>query len=111
MQPHSSINLLDDMVSHLSAMGELPKSADRTEACMSFADTILEVIQGPCKGNQQHLAISTELVEVLNRMMRAREDEADCEAEDEQELKACVLDIYKALLEVHRHRAAHGRAL
>eukprot|EP00937_MAST-01D_sp_MAST-1D-sp2_P002362 g2362.t1 len=98
-QPKSNVNLLDSMAHHLSVAVHLPKSSDRTEGALQFADTILEVIQGPCVGNQEHLAINTELVEVLNRMMRAKEDENDCDPEDEGELKATVLAIYKALLE------------
>ena len=98
----ATINLLDDMVAHLSRVSSLPKSAARTESLMAFADTILEVVQGPCAGNQEHLAINTELVEVLNRLMRARVEVNDCEEEDELDLKVVVLCIFKGLTEGQR---------
>ena len=31
---------------------------------------IVEVIQGPCVGNQTHFALNTEVLETINRAMR-----------------------------------------
>jgi hypothetical protein len=60
--------------------------------------TILEVIQGPCEGNQAHFALNTELIETLNRVMRAKVVN-DCVEEEEIELKKTAVDIFQGLLE------------
>ncbi|GMI18313.1 hypothetical protein TrLO_g8656, partial [Triparma laevis f. longispina] len=98
-QPNNirSINLLDDFVNYLSFLSKNP-SNESTEAAIAVAGTILEVIQGPCVQNQKHFAMSTELIEILNRMMRIKGgDDADEESEDE--LKKTGLEIFQALLE------------
>ena len=98
-QPTNSVsyNLLDDFVSYLNTLSRLPC---RTSTCagIRLSATILEVIQGPCEGNQAHFALNTELVEALNRINRAKMS-GDCVEEEEIELKKTSIDIFQGLLE------------
>jgi hypothetical protein len=71
-----TVNLLDDMVLHFQELCNLtlstpaPAPAGLLTTTKKFASLILEVIQGPCKGNQIHFAQHTPLVETMNRAMR-----------------------------------------
>jgi len=98
-QPNNSktYNLLDDFVDYLAFLSK-NISPESTNAANMVAGTILEVIQGPCVGNQKHLAMNTELIEILNRMMRSKPG-PDADEEEEDELKKCGLEIFEALLE------------
>jgi hypothetical protein len=100
-QPHNdhSINLLTEMVSHFSTISKLEtRSSIRTAA--AIADLILEVIQGPCVGNQEYFAQETELLETMNHMMRYKVESGDEDEEEEAEdLKTTMLKVFKALLE------------
>ncbi|GMH52463.1 hypothetical protein TrRE_jg12234, partial [Triparma retinervis] len=90
-------NLLDDFVNYLSFLSKNP-CPESTEAGIAVAGTILEVIQGPCVENQKHFAMNTELIEILNRMMRIKGGD-DADEESEEELKKTGLEIFEALLE------------
>jgi len=98
-QPNSkgSVNLLDDLVSYLKCLSQI-HCRTSTVASIRVASTILEVLQGPCTGNQEHLALNTDILEVLNRIIRSVVMR-DCVREEEIELKKTVLDILAALLE------------
>jgi hypothetical protein len=69
-----------------------------TFAGIRLSATILEVIQGPCGGNQSHFALNTELIETLNRINRTKIS-ADGAEEEETELKKTSIDIFQGLLE------------
>ena len=97
-----SINLLDDMVAYMVALSRLPCKTS-TKASLAIEATILEVIQGPCEGNQDYFALNTSLVETLNHQMRARMI-GDCELSDELELKKTGIDIFQGLLEGQGHK-------
>ena len=99
-QPNNpvQVNLLDDLVLYINTLSRL-QCRTSTNCAIRVAATILEVIQGPCSLNQQHLALNTDLLEVMNRIMRLKHGSADCVAEEEIELKKTVVDIYEALLE------------
>ena len=64
-QPNSdgTINLLDDFVAYLKCLSQI-HCRTSTLAAIRVANTILEVLQGPCTGNQEHLALNTDLLEV-----------------------------------------------
>ena len=98
-QPNNKLNynLLDDFVNYLNCLSRLPC---RTSTCAAnrVAATILEVIQGPCEGNQAHFALNTELIETLNRINRAKIVN-DCVDEEEVELKKSSIDIFQGVLE------------
>ncbi len=98
-QPNNfvQVNLLDDFVSYLQALDGI-KCRTSTVAALRVGATILEVIQGPCVGNQDHFALNTELLETLNRKMR-HQPVNDCVEEEEIELKKTAVDIFQALLE------------
>ena len=98
-QPHNrtSYNLLDDFVNYLNCLSRIPCRTSTT-AAIRLSATILEVIQGPCEGNQAHFALNTELIETLNRVNRAKMIN-DCVEEEEVELKKTSIDIFQGLLE------------
>jgi hypothetical protein len=99
-QPHNrvSYNILDDLVNYLNFLSNTTPCQIDVEAAVRVSATILEVIQGPCVGNQTHFTLNTELVETLNRINRRRL-ENDCSASEEIELKKTSIDIFQGLLE------------
>jgi hypothetical protein len=99
-----SINLLDDMVSYLVCLGRIPCRTSTT-AALAVGATVLEVIQGPCEGNQDHFSLNTSLIETLNHQMRARVT-GDCDEAQEIELKKTGIDIFQALLEGQGQKTA-----
>jgi hypothetical protein len=105
-QPNNrvSYNLLDDFVGYLSTLSRLPCQTS-TEVGIRLAATILEVIQGPCEGNQLHFALDTPLIETLNRLNRAKM-EHDCLEEKEIEFKKVCIDIFQGLLEGQGEKSA-----
>jgi len=98
-QPNNAvqINLLDDFVNYFNVLSRLPCQTS-TNAAIRVGATIVEVIQGPCVGNQNFFALSTEILEIQNRIMRAKIVN-DCKVEGEVELKKICLDTISALLE------------
>jgi len=98
-QPNNlrSINLLDDFVGLLNICSQRPsRSASATADAVTA--TILEVIQGPCVKNQEYFAINSELIEIMNRVLRAPVT-GDCDAEEEDNVKKTVLEIFEGLTE------------
>ena len=90
-------NLLDQMVDYLNVVSKIPfRVASR--AANRVAELVLEVLQGPCEANQLHFCRKTDLLEILNRMMRSRTRNDQNELE-EKTLKFTVVKIFQALLE------------
>jgi hypothetical protein len=98
-QPNNlvSFNLLEEFVKYLGCLSRIPCRTS-TVTAIRLAATILEVIQGPCEGNQVHFALNTELIETLNRLNRAKMVN-DCVEDEEIELKKICIDIFQGLLE------------
>jgi hypothetical protein len=98
-QPNNvfSVNLLDDFVSYLNYLSKSPCRTS-TDAALRLTATILEVLQGPCVQNQSYLALNTDILETMNRILRAKMP-ADGIYEQELELKTTVIDIFRGLLE------------
>ncbi|RYG58826.1 hypothetical protein EON64_20895, partial [archaeon] len=98
-QPNNNVsyNLLDDLVNYLNCLSRFPCRTSTT-AAIRVASTILEVIQGPCEGNQVHFALNTELIETLNRLNRAKMG-PDSAEDEEVELKKTSIDILQGILE------------
>ena len=98
-QPNNSVscNVLEDFANYINCLSRIPCRTS-TIAGIRLSATILEVIQGPCVGNQSYFALSTELVETLNRLNRAKLVN-DCVEEEEVELKKISIDILQGLLE------------
>jgi len=105
-QPNNvvSINLLDDFVLYLQALDNI-KCRTSTAAESAVSALVLEVIQGPCEGNQDYFALNTELIETLNRKIRQRPVN-DCDETEEIELKKGAIDIFQALLEGQARKTA-----
>ena len=101
----TSVNLLDDMVAYLVCLGKI-SSPTSTKAALVVGACILEVIQGPCEGNQDHFALHTSLMDSLNNLMRARADFDHSDKAQEVELKKTVVDIFQGLLEGQGRRVA-----
>ena len=91
------VNLLDDFVTYLNSLSRL-QCRTSTEAAIRIASTVLEVLQGPCNGNQRHFALNTELIEALNRLLRAKAVR-DCLVIEELNLKFIAIKIFLALIE------------
>ena len=62
----------------------------------SVGDVIVEVIQGPCVGNQLHFTPNTDILEIQNRIMRSTVV-ADCVEEEEIEVKTICLDTISVI--------------
>ncbi|RYG69663.1 hypothetical protein EON64_02170, partial [archaeon] len=101
---NTSVNLLDDFVLYLQMLDGI-RCRTSTTAALSVSATILEVIQGPCEGNQEYFALNTELIETLNRVIRQHSSEDSDEAQ-ELELKKGAIDIFQALLEGQARKTA-----
>ena len=96
---HQSVNLLDYFVNYMTALSRLPCRTS-TQAGIAVANTVLEVIQGPCDMNQEYFVVNTELIETINRLLRASiEPGSDCDEGEEFELKKTCIDILQGLLE------------
>lgn len=93
----SSTNLLIDLSLYMNTLSRIPCQTS-TNAGIRVASTILEVLQGPCETNQLFFALNTDIMETINRLLRANVIN-DCVKEEEIELKCTVVDILQALLE------------
>jgi inositol 1,4,5-triphosphate receptor type 3 len=97
----AEFNLLDIFVSHIRELHKLPSQVS-THSMNCMLATILEVIQGPCVGNQVHFAINTEMLEILNRLIKKEKKSSltrNLDEEAEEELRETTIMIFKALLE------------
>jgi len=110
-QPNNEVqvNLLKTLVSTLKDVSKVNGACARG-TILAVLELILEDLQGPCKGNQEDLCHQTDLLETMNRMMRdkaeddpafagATEEEQEEIQEEIDEMKTCILCIFKALLE------------
>ena len=105
-QPNNlvSVNLLDVLVLYIQTLDTV-RCRTSTEAAMAVYAVILEIIQGPCEGNQDYFALNTELIETLNKKIRQRPVN-DCDELAEAALKTVAIDILQALLEGQGHKTA-----
>ena len=78
---NQSINLLDDFVQYFNTLSRI-RCRTSTAAATAVGDVIVEVIQGPCVGNQTHFALNTDLLEVQNRVLRSKTVN-DCDDDEE----------------------------
>ena len=98
-QPNNllSVNLLDDLVLYLQALDPI-KCKTSSAAEGHVCALVLEVLQGPCPGNQDYFALSTELLETINKKIR-QQVVHDCDENEELELKKGYMEIMQGLLE------------
>ena len=92
-----SVNLLDNLVVYLNTLTRMPCRTSTT-ASNGVANLVLEILQGPCEGNQLYFTLNTELLETMNRMLRSPAVH-DCVHEEETDLKMTTIDIFCGLLE------------
>lgn len=92
-----SVCLLDDFVNYLTALSKMPCVVS-TKAAIKVVFMILTTIQGPCEENQYHYAVNTQLLEALNRLMRAKPFPG-CIQEEEIQLKILTIGCFQGLLE------------
>ena len=92
-----TICLLDDFVNYLTALSKMPSRVSTT-AAIKVVFMILTTIQGPCEDNQYHYAVNTQLLEALNRLMRAKPFPG-CVHDDEIQLKILTVGCFQGLLE------------
>jgi len=100
----SSINLLDDFVLYLTYLSRNPCRTS-TDAALRLSATILEVLQGPCEQSQTYLALNTDILETMNRILRSKTP-SDGVVEQELELKTTIIDIFRGLLEGQPSKSA-----
>lgn len=98
-QPNNliTVNLLEDLVQYLQALDPI-KCKTSSAAEGAVCALVLEVLQGPCVGNQDYFALSTELLETINKKIRQRPVH-DCDENEELELKKGYMEIMQGLLE------------
>ena len=99
-----SINLLEDYVAYLTLLSRIPCRTS-TDAAIRVFSTVLEVLQGPCVQNQAFLVLNTDLLETMNRILRAK-DSADSIPDQEIELKTIIIDVFRGLLEGQPSKSA-----
>jgi hypothetical protein len=97
---NKSVCLLDACVRHVTEVSRYPSSRGQ-QTTIEFTGLLLEGLQGPCPGNQEHLAMNSELVETMNKILRTDVvmKGTDCKDEEQIEVKVNILKIFKAMLE------------
>ena len=88
------INLLNEFVTSSTRCRRRSRAAGR---CNGVSDVILEVIQAR-KDNQDHFARSTELIEIMMRVLR-ESPTGDCEQDEDDDVKQCFLEVFEGLTE------------
>ena len=68
-QAHSKFNMLKVIIDLLQAL--LTDADDEVlELIVAIYDTLIEAVQGPCKKNQEYLALHSQIIDITNRAMR-----------------------------------------
>ena len=91
----TQVNLVIDLVNNLIVIERTISSLTISLACQLY-QTLTELVQGPCPGNQRFL-IGTNLCDVAVRFMHGTY--ADCNVEDKIELKQLCLKLLLAMVE------------
>lgn len=97
------VNLLDYVGSYADLISRLESHAC-TRMGIRVMHTALGVMQGPCKGNQEHFVLHTNLLSALNRIMRSSQSVLNYSyewADDLELLKEFVIDTLLASIEGH----------
>jgi hypothetical protein len=98
-QPNNDVEykILDDLVEYLNVLSRssLPSAiCAESDVC----GTILELIQGPCTGNQYYFAMKTNLLHIIQDLLRMRIEDGDM-MEEQVNIKKRSLAILCGLLE------------
>jgi hypothetical protein len=91
------VNLLDSFSAHLDLVSRA-ESVQCLSLGISLVQTILALIQGPCRGNQEHFVLQTNLLASLNRILRMPPPSSPSQSVLDS-LKLAVLDVLLACIE------------
>jgi len=101
------VNLLDYLGSYADLMSRL-ESPVSARIGIRVLHTMLGLMQGPCKGNQEHFVLHTNLLSALNRIVRSSQSllhySAQWEA-DLETLKEYSIDVLQASVEGQPHNS------
>ena len=108
------VNLLDCLVNYIEPLSRL-EGSHITRCILRVNRTILSLIHGPCRGNQEHFVIQTELMSSLNRVMRASRPHASLlTAEwirDFELEKETIIDIFRTSIDGQGNDFAKNNAI
>jgi hypothetical protein len=96
------VNLLDSLAAYVDLLSRLE---DHTcvRICSRVIHTILCFVQGPCKGNQEHFVLHTNLLSALNRIMRLTQSSIQVRptdwSSDVETLKEYAFELLHACIE------------
>ena len=96
------VNMLDSLASYVDLLSRLE---DHTcvKICSRVIHTILCFVQGPCKGNQEHFVLHTNLLAALNRIMRLSQSSIQVRpkewSNDIETLKEYAFELLHACIE------------
>jgi hypothetical protein len=100
------VNLLDYFGYFLDLISR-QESYSCTKIGIRVIHTVLGLVQGPCRGNQEHFILHTNLLSATNRLMRSSQGTVltySSEWEGDLEiLKERVLDVLLTCIEGHKH--------
>lgn len=97
-----AINLLESLASYVGILSRT-ESLPNIYIAIVLLRSILRLVQGPCRGNQEQFVLHTELLISLNRIIRSARPTAQTLSplwmECLEELKSGVIDVLKGITE------------
>ena len=98
------VNILEALANYVEPLSRL-ENHHTTRAVLRVNHTILKLMQGACRGNQEFFVIQTELMSSLNRIIRSsRVHSSEKWNKDSEKEKESIIDIFKTAIDGHgRH--------
>ena len=93
-----SINLIDDLVSILNKLSK-SSGEEVSAAFLVCASACLQLVQGPCERNQVYMIFNTELLEAINRQLRAKSSTDSEPSIREFQVKLSCVKLLRGLME------------
>jgi hypothetical protein len=98
------VNILDLLASYVGVLSRTENICNAYLAT-TVLTTILRLVQGPSKGNQDQFVLHTELLISLNRVIRDTRPKAQRSSNDlkdfQEKLKESIVDVLRGILEGH----------
>jgi hypothetical protein len=98
------ISILDILASYVGVLSHTEHICN-TYLATAVLRTILRLVQGPCKGNQDQFVLHTELLISLNRVIRDTRPKVQRQSkalmEYQERLKESIVDVLRSILEGH----------
>jgi hypothetical protein len=95
-------NIIDSLAAFIDKLSRQETHLS-TRISIDVIKTMLKLMQGPCRGNQEHLIMHTELLVSLNRLMRtsrpSSQNFTEAWASDIEILRESIVDILLAAIE------------